>query len=517
MKHARRTIVVLLCVTMLLLMVAGCNRNEPQESQTQTESPDTTEPVRDDIVIGIAQDIDVSLDPHLMTSAASRAVLFNVFEGLVKPTPEGFLAPAVASSFEISESGDTFTFTLRDNILFHNGEPVTAQDVVYSISRVSGFYNDGTALIPAFSIVESVTAEDENTIVIKTTVPNIEFLSFLTAAIIPENYDAQETAPVGTGPYMYVSRSPQENLIFEKFDDYWGDVPSITHVTYRILDNTEALMMALRSGTVDFCSHLMSSQMAELQGLGYNFEIGTMNLVQAVYLNNAVAPFDNVEVRRALAHAINRSEIMDVLADGLGVPVGSSMYPAFSKYFTAELADYYDYDPQKAKSLLSEAGYPDGFTMEIVVPSNHGPHIDTATVVVEQLREIGVTATIRLVEWSTWIDDTYRGRNFEATVVGVDASAMTARAMLERFSSTNGSNFINFSNAEYDEVFAAAISATNDEDQVLLYKELELILTQQAANLYIQDLCDIIAINEDISGFEFYPLFVEDLARLYYK
>ena len=137
--------------------------------------------------------------------------------------------------------------------------------------------------------------------------------------------------------------------------------------------------------------------------------------------------------------------------------------------------------------------------------------------VVEQLRAIGVSATIRLVEWSTWLEDTYRGRNFQATVVGIDASSMTARAMLERFTSTNGSNFTNFSDPQYDEVFAAAVSASSDEEQILLYKELEYILAQRAANLYIQDLCDIVAINVNIGGFEFYPLFVEDLARLYYK
>ena len=514
-KLNRAAVVSLALVLSTLAMFAaltGCGKSELQVGSNSSES---TQPKRDELFVGIAQDIDDSLDPHLMTSAESRSVLFNVFEGLVKPTPEGKLAPAVASSYTTSSGGDAFTFTLREGIKFHNDAPVTADDVVYSISRVAGL-DTGTPLISAFSIVESVTAKDEKTVEIKISEANIEFLAYLTAAIIPAGYDAQATRPVGTGPYKYVSRSPQENIVLERYGDYWGGAASIYRVTYRILDNAEAIMMALRSGTIDFCAHLSATQMNELKGYDFNFEVGAMNLVQAVYLNNAVAPLDNVDVRRALSYAINRDEIMEVLSGGLGFPVGSSMYPAFTKYFTPELADYYSFDPGKARTLLAEAGYADGFDMEIVVPSNHSPHIDTATVVVENLREIGVTATIRLVEWGTWVSDIYTGREFQSTVVGVDASAMTARAMLERFSSTNSRNFINFSDAEYDEVFAAAISCTDDAEQTRLYKRLESILTERAANLYIQDLCDVIAISKDVDGYEAYPLFLLDLTKLYF-
>ena len=491
------------------------NSSSNNSSSNSSNGSNSAQPKRDEIFIGIAQDIDDSLDPHLMTSAESRSVLFNVFEGLVKSTPDGGLAPAVASSYTTSDSGDEFTFTLRDGIKFHNDAPVTVDDVVYSISRVAGL-DTGTPLISAFSIVESVTATDGKTVKIKISEANIEFLAYLTAAIIPKGYDAQATRPVGTGPYRYVSRSPQENIVLERFGSYWGGAADIGRVTYRILDNAEAIMMALRSGTVDFCAHLSATQMNELSGYDFNFVIGAMNLVQAVYLNNAVAPFDNEAVRRALSYAINRGEIMDVLSGGLGFPVGSSMYPAFTKYFIPELADYYSYDPERARTLLAEAGYADGFDMEIVVPSNHSPHVDTATVVVENLRDIGVRASIRLVEWNTWVSDIYTGREFQSTVVGVDASAMTARAMLERFNSTDKRNFINFSDAEYDEVYAKAISCTDDAEQTRLYKRLETILTERAANLYIQDLCDVIAINKDVEGYEAYPLFLLDLSKLHF-
>ena len=175
-----------------------------------------------------------------------------------------------------------------------------------------------------------------------------------------------------------------------------------------------------------------------------------MNLVQGLYLNNAVEPFNNTKVRQALCYALNVQDVMDFVADGKGTEVGSSMFPAFGKYFMPELNDTYNTDIEKAKALLAEAGYPDGFEFTITVASNYQQHVDTAQVLKEQFKAIGVTANINLVEWDTWLNDVYIGRNFESTVVGVDASTFSARAMLERFVSDSGKNFMNYNNPEYD-------------------------------------------------------------------
>ena len=241
-----------------------------------------------------------------------------------------------------------------------------------------------------------------------------------------------------------------------------------------------------------------------------------MNLVQALYLNNAVAPFDNVLVRQAVSHAVDKQGIIDLAFDGYGSPIGTSIYPAFGKYFDESLIDYYEYDVEKAKSLLAEAGYPDGFEMTITVPSNYKPHIDTAEVMVEQLAAIGVTATIQLVEWETWVSDTYAGRNFQTTVVGFDASAMTARALLERWTSTHGKNMINYNSAEYDELFQQAIATYDDAEQTRLYKAMAADLTKNAANVYIQDLADLVAVRKGLDGVVFYPIYVLDLSGVGY-
>ncbi|MCD7989742.1 MAG: ABC transporter substrate-binding protein, partial [Klebsiella quasipneumoniae] len=181
-------------------------------------------------------------------------------------------------------------------------------------------------------------------------------------------------------------------------------------------------------------------------------------------------------------------------------------------------SDYYDYNPEKAKQMLTDAGYQDGFDLTITVP-DYSQHIDTAQVVAEQLKTIGVNVTIQQVDMNTWLDDVYKNRNYEATIIGFDAKTLTARAMLERFStnaSTDSINISNFSNAEYDETLAAAMSATDEETQVALYKRCEEILTEQAANLYIQDLCDLVAIRSNLGGYTYYPLYAIDMSQVYY-
>jgi len=192
------------------------------------------------------------------------------------------------------------------------------------------------------------------------------------------------------------------------------------------------------------------------------------------------------------------------------------MYPAFGKYFDESLIDYYQYDVAKAKSLLAEAGYPDGFSMTITVPSNYQPHIDTAQVVAEQLKAIGVTAEIQLVEWGTWLSDVYGGRQFQSTMVGFDASTMTARALLERWTSGYSKNMINYNSPEYDALFAKAQASYDDAEQTEIYKEMTRNLTENAANVYIQDMADLVAVRKGVEGVTFYPIYVMDLSGVHY-
>ncbi|MBR3104462.1 MAG: ABC transporter substrate-binding protein [Lachnospiraceae bacterium] len=464
------------------------------------------------ITIGIPQDLEDGLDPHKVTAAGTREILFNIYEGLVKYDENGDLKAAVAESYEISEDGLVYTFTLRDGVKFHDGSDVTAEDVIYSINRCK----EGDApLEPEFSYIDTIEKQDDKTIVITLKEADAQFLAACTSAVLPASNADPEHNVIGTGPYKYVSRVPQESITLTAFDEYWGEKAHIRDITLKVLANPDALVMELKGGSVDMIARITDTQAAELAGTDFEVLEGAMNLVQALYLNNSVEPFNDVRVRQALCYATDPQEVMDFVSGGKGFEIGSSMFPTFGKYYDESLNHVYDQDLEKAKALLAEAGYADGFTFSITVPSNYQQHVSTAEVLVEQYKKIGVTAEIKLVEWNSWLEDVYMGRNFESTVIGVDASVLTAPALLSRFESDAKNNFINFSSKDYDAKYEEAVATTDDAKATALYKECLQILADDAANVYIQDLPTFVALNKKYAGYKFYPLYVQDFASLY--
>ena len=496
----KRILTLLAAACLLSAVLSGCGGgsqtgtagNTEQNTAAPADGPEARA-AAGQLNVGIAQDLDSSLDPHKTVKAGPREV---------------------TESYTVSDDHLLYTFKLRPGVKFHNGQEVTPEDVIWSYQRCAQPDSADIIQVAAFDGVE-MYQEGEDSVCFRLTEPNNEFTSYLTTAVLPRDYTEQDTAPVGTGPFRFVSRTAQESVVLERFDDYWGDKPDLTQVTYKIIENADSILLSLQSGAVDVFAHLTTTQIAQL-GDGFHVEEGTMNLVQALYLNNAEKPFDDVRVRQALCYAIDRQQILDLAFDGYGTLLGSSMYPAFSKYFDDSLTNTYAYDAEKAKALLAEAGYPDGFDMTITVPSNYQPHMDTAQVIAEQLKAVGVNATIQPVTWESWVQDTYSNRQFQSTVVGVDASNMTASAMLSRFVSTAGNNFVNYSNADYDALYAQAQACYDDGEQTGLYRELEKNLTDNAANVYIQDMADFVAVRDGLEGPDFYPIYVLDLSTFHY-
>lgn len=498
----KRSILMLPAIVLsLALALTACS------GEKQGENADSQ------ITIGIPQDVESSLDPHKAVAAGTEEVFFNIYEGLIKPDSDGNLNPALASDYTVSPDQTVFTFTLREGVKFHSGKDLTVEDVVYSIKRCAN-EDDPVTLKAAYTNINSIETPDDKTVVITLKSPNADFLCEMDTAIIPADNDDPDNVSDGTGPYKYVSHSPQENFIMEKFDDYWGEPAHIAHVTLKVCANPDSLVMELNGGSIDMLARVTAAQAAELND-NFNVLEGTMNLVQALYLNNAVKPFDDIRVRQALCYAVDKQYVLDLTSDGHGTPIGSSMFPAFGKYYMPELADYYTKDIAKAKQLLADAGYPDGFSFTVKVPSNYTQHIETAQVVAEALKEIGVTANIQLIEWETWLTEVYSGRQFEATVVGLDASSLAASSMLLRFNSDSSKNFINYNNPDYDAAYARAEASIDDEERTEAYKECEKILTETAANVYIQDMAEFVALNKKYGGYEFYPYYVQDIAKLY--
>ena len=511
-------------ISLLLIVIAvalsACSGDKNNDKNGETPNSDhnisQTEPTYGgSVVVGIQQDLD-SLDPHKAVAAGTSEVLFNVFEGLVKPDKDGNLNPAVASKYEVSKDGKKYTFTLRDGIKFHNGELVTVEDIVYSVKRSAGLLEveDSSIVIEsALKNITSVTAVDEKTVEIVLGEPDTELLAYCTFAIIPANYDKQGEHPIGTGPFKFVSYASQQSFVVEKFEDYWGTKPYLDQVTFKIVSKTDTAMFELQAGTIDIYPYLTVDQGEQLKQ-NFNIEVGNMNLVQGLFLNNAKEPFNNQKVREALNYAIDKQEILDFVAGGYGTAIGSCMFSGFTKYYDETLASYYTRDVEKAKELLAEAGYPNGLTFTITVPSNYQYHVDTAQVLVNQLSEAGITAKIQTVEWASWLSDTYKGRNYEATIVGLDAP-LAGRDLLQRFGSDAGNNFVGFSDATYDEILAKALVTTDDNEKVTYYKQLQRILTEQSASVFIADPPLMVAVSKKLAGYTFYPVYVQDMSSVY--
>lgn len=505
----KNKILMILLTMVISVALYGCKGN----------MKDTKE-VTKEVTIGITQDLD-SLDPHKAVAAGTKEVLFNIYEGLIKLDKNGDLVPAVSDSYELSSDGLVYTFHIRDDIKFHNEELVTAKDIEYSIKRSAGMLESTDPMVVVVSAlslaIDDVKGLDNNTVKMTLKHQDSEILYYLTNAyIVPEDYTELSDKPIGTGPYKFVSYSPLESLKVERFSQYYGDeLPDVEKVTFKIASDTDAAFMELRSGTIDILPYLTDAQ-SEQMPAGYHVEEGSMNLIQGIFLNNATEPFNDIRVRQALSYAIDRQKVIDLVGGGKGEVIGTNMFPGFKKYYDETLVNVYSYNPDKAKELLKEAGYENGISFEIKVPSNYQYHVDTAQVVVEQLKKSGINAEIRLIEWSAWLSEVYSDRNYQATLSGLAADEAPRKA-LERFRISANNNFMNYQNEEFDKLYDLAYEAKNDDDKAKYYKKMEALLTNEAVAVYIQNPFQITAVSDKLGGYTYYPIYVQDMSLIYFK
>lgn len=503
---------VLTCSILAMTVLSGCSGGTNQSSEDNSSK----EPVYGgSAVVGIQQDVD-SLDPHKATAAGTKEILFNVFEGLVKPDENGNLINAVASDYTISEDGLVYTFTIRDGVKFHNGNTVTASDVKYSLERVSGLL-DGTALISTLKTIKSVDILDDKTVSVTVSKPNTELIYSFTAAIIPAGSGESEASqPIGTGPFKYESYTPQEGIVLSKNNDYWQNgVPYLDQVTFKIITSSDTALLDLQGGSIDIYPYLTDSQAAEIKQT-YQIKTAASDVVQALFLNNAVEPLNNTKVRQAICYALDKDSVNGFVSGGNGTLISSAMLPTLKDYYTDLNTTYGNTaNIEKAKQLLQEAGYPDGFDLSITVPSSYQFHMETAEVVVEQLKAVGINASINSVEWSTWLSETYNGRKYQATICGITCD-QTPGYLLNRFESTSAKNFINYSNPEYDELYKKAQATTNLTEKQQYYKQLQKLLCDDAGSAFIQVAPITVALNKKLAGYKFYPVYVQDMSCVYY-
>ncbi|MDR1955851.1 MAG: ABC transporter substrate-binding protein [Treponema sp.] len=452
-----------------------------------------------------------TLDPLSASNTADgRSILFNVFEGLVKPDTQGTMQPAVADQYQIKQDGLVYTFRLRPGLMFHDGSPVRPEDVIFTLHAAmqAGF----TGFTQIAQIAQ--TAEREISITLKA--PDPEFLPYLTIGIVPEHNSDREKNPIGTGPFSIERYTVQQSLVLVKNPRYWQEgLPHLDKVTYVFTADSDALLLALQGGHIDAAT-VTSALVQQLDPRRFDMVSSNSNAVQLLALNNGVKPLDDVRVRQALCYTVDIPQIIETAFYGMGEPSGSPLIPGLNAYYDSSLKNPYPVDIQKARALLAEAGYADGFTLEITVPANYTMHVDTAQVLVNQLANIGVTATIKLVDWATWLSEVYRGRHYQGTIISLDAPNVSPRSFLERYCSGAGSNFVNFTSPAYDAVYEAVLVETDERRRIALYQQAQQILSTEAASVYIQDIWSFRAFPKGrFGGILSYPLYVFDVSTIY--
>ena len=492
----RKVLAAVLAVTCLFGM-AGCTNNGNGGTVT----------------VGITQEPSV-FDPHTVVAAGDKEILFNVFEGLYKFDSDGNLNPCLATDVEITENSTVYTFTIRDGVTFHNGNPMTADDVVYSLKRAAGLLDgQDAALVAELDGIKSVEVKDGK-VVVTLESSNSELLSYFTAAIIPDEVSDIGATPIGTGPFKFDSYTIGQDVTLLKNENYWiPELPYIDKAVFKITADMDAGLIELQNGTIDIYPYLTPDRTSQLDPNSFEIQQKGSNMVQIFALNNSVKPLNDKRVREAICYAINRDDLIKVTMDGAGEPLTTAMSPAMGKYYDTSLDGTYKQDIEKAKSLLAEAGYANGFDLTITVPSNYLVHVNTAVELKSELAAVGINCTINQVDWATWLSDTYQGRNFESTVIAL-TSNYAPYDVLNRYQTNESGNFINYSNPKVDELMAQILLETDDAKKVDYYHQVLGLLLEDAASCYLQDPANIVAVSKRISGYTLYPMYVQDLSKV---
>ncbi len=374
---------------------------------------------KDDITIALQLE-PPHLDPTSAAAGAIDSVLYsNVFEGLTRFMEDGSVVPGLAESWEISSDGTVYTFKLRAGVQFHDGSAMDAEDVKFSLdrARADDSANAQKALFTGISAVEVV---DPTTVQITLAQPNGNFLFNLAwgdaVIVAPESIEGIKQTPIGTGAFQFSNWVQGDRIELTRNPDYWGDAAKLERATFKFISDPTAAFASVMAEDVDAFMVFPAPENLPQFDADPRFKllIGSTEGETILSTNNKQPPFDNVKVRQAVAHAIDRQAIIDGAMFGYGTPIGTHFAPHNPAY--VDLTGQSSYDPEKAKALLTEAGLADGFetTLHLPPPSyaRRGGEIIAA-----QLAEVGIKAEIINVEWAQWLETVFRGKNFGLTIV----------------------------------------------------------------------------------------------------
>ncbi|MGY9050038.1 ABC transporter substrate-binding protein [Puniceibacterium antarcticum] len=360
------------------------------------------------------------LDPTSTAAGATDSVLYaNVFEGLTRFASNGTVIPALAERWEISDDGLTYTFHLHPGVTFHDGTTMDAEDVKFTLDRARA-EDSVNAQKALFADIAEVTVTDPQTVTVTLSQPDGALLFNLAwgdaVIVAPESIETIKSNPVGTGPFRFADWRQGDQITLTRYDGYWGEKPALSEATFKFISDPTAAFAAMMAQDIDAFAGFPAPENLPLFASDPRFQvlIGSTEGETILAMNNKLAPFDNPKVREAVAHAINRDDIINGAMFGLGTPIGTHFAPHNPDYvdLTAQSA----YDPDLSKKLLAEAGLPDGFTTTLKLPppsyARRGGEIIAA-----QLRQVGIETEITNLEWAQWLEEVFSNHDFGLTIV----------------------------------------------------------------------------------------------------
>lgn len=435
---------------------------------------------RTDLTLGMVLE-PPHLDPTAGAAAAIDEVVYaNVFEGLTRIGPDGAVIPGLAENWIVSDDGLTYTFELREGATFHDGTALDAGDVVFSLDRArgEGSVNAQKAL---FAAIETVEQMDELTVKVTLSRPAGDFLYNMgwgdAVIVAPESAETNKENPVGTGPFRFVEWQKGAAVTLARSDAYWGEAPALQTVTFRFIPDPAAATAALLAGDVHAFPNLPAPESVPVFEADPRFTvfIGSTEGETILATNNARPPFDDIGVRRAIAHAIDRQAIIEGAMFGLGTPIGSHFAPHHPAY--VELSETYPHDPGRARQLLAEAGHGDGITGTLKLPPPSYAR-RSGEIVAAQLREVGIDLEIIAVEWAQWLDQVFRNKDYDLTIVSHTEPNDIGIYARDDY-------YFQYENPDFDAVIETLSVTADEEARYELFRKAQQILAEDAVNGYL--------------------------------
>lgn len=491
-------------------LLAGC-AVKPGAAPAQSDSGT---PVKGGTLrVAMQNDVD-GLDPQRTVSASTFSVTNNIFDTLVGTDPKGNLVPRLASKWSASPDAKSWTFELRDDVQFHNGRKMTADDVEFSFKRL---LEKESPRAKDYSMIEQINVDSPTKVTFKLKAPYAPFVSSLampwTAIVAKESVDQLKTKPVGTGPFVLQEWTPQQKVVLERNKNYYlKDQPYLDSAEFRVMPDTAAQMINLKSGQIDVAS--ISGEQAEEVKSDSQLKLYAKpsNAVQVLAMNNKVAPLNDVRVRQAINLAISKDTVIQGSNWGFGDKIGSHMSPVDPSY--KDLNNVSKNDIAKAKQLLQEAGYGQGFDITLSLPQPYTMHVKAGEIVADQLKQIGIRVKLETVDWGKWLKEIYSGRNYQMTIIS-HTGRLDPDAMLNRYASDNKENYMNYKNPAVDEALKKGIATADKAERQKIYAEIQEQLAKDVPAVYLQAPHTLLALNKKVQGFDSYPIDIYELKNVY--